>query len=75
MNRVEMIRSAAHCFRTDEKTIEKFIHNFFSAKDLDDAMRVMDKFLDAHSNSTTPEELDDFCSYLELHKKDLERGD
>lgn len=75
MNRIELIRRAAHCFRTDEKTIEKFIHNFFSAKDLDDAMRVMDKFLDAHSNSTTPEELDDFCSYLELHKKDLEKGD
>lgn len=75
MNRIELIRRASHCFRTDEKTIEKFIHNFFSAKDLDDAMRVMDKFLDAHSNSTTPEELDDFCSYLELHKKDLEKGD
>jgi hypothetical protein len=75
VNRIELIRRAAHCFRTDEKTIEKFIHNFFSAKDLDDAMRIMDKFLDAHSNSTTPEELDDFCSYLELHKKDLEKGD
>lgn len=72
MNRIALIRSAAHCFRTDEKTIEKFIHNFFSAKDFDDAMRVMDKFLDAHSNSTTQEELDDFCSYLELHKKDFE---
>lgn len=75
MNRIALIKRAAHCFRTDEETIEKFIHNFFSAKDLDDAMRVMDKFLDAHATSTTPEELDDFCSYLELHKKDLEKGD
>mgnify|MGYP003509893537 CR=1 FL=1 len=74
MNRNELIKKAAHCFRTDEKTIENFIYNFFSAKDLDDAMRVMDKFLDAHSNSTTSEELDDFCSYINLHKGDFYNG-
>jgi UDP-galactopyranose mutase len=68
MNNEKVIKNAAHCFRTDEKTIENFIHNFFSAKDIDDAMRVMDKFLDAHANSTTPEELDDFCCFLERNR-------
>lgn len=71
MNRIEMIKSAAHCFRTDEKTIEKFIYDFFSANDLDSATKVMDNFLDAHAYSTTPEELDDFCAYIDLHKEDF----
>lgn len=71
MNRIEMIKSAAHCFRTDEKTIEKFIYDFFSANDLDSATEVMDNFLDAHAYSTTPEELDDFCAYIDLHKEDF----
>ena len=73
MNQIALIRRAAHCFRTDEKTIEKFIHDFFAAPDFDSAMKVIDDFLDVHANSTTKEEIEDFCSYLNLHEKDLEK--
>lgn len=73
MNQIALIRRAAHCFRTDDKTIEKFIHDFFAAADFDSAMKVIDDFLDAHANSTTKEEIEDFCSYLNLHEKDLEK--
>lgn len=73
MNQIALIRRAAHCFRTDEKTIEKFIHDFFVAPDFDSAMKVIDDFLDVLANSTTKEEIEDFCSYLNLHEKDLEK--
>lgn len=73
MNQIALIRRAAHCFRTDEKTIEKFIHDFFAAPDFDSAMKVIDDFLDVHANSTTKEEIEDFCSYLNLHEKDIEK--
>lgn len=71
MNR-EYIRKAAHCFRTDEKTIEKFIHDFFAAPDFDSALKVIDDFLDTHANSTTKEELNDFCTFLKLDMEDLQ---
>ena len=54
----DYIKKAAHCFRTDEETVEKFLHDFFTARDIIDAMKVFDDFLEAHS--TTVEELDDF---------------
>lgn len=60
----EYIKKAAHCFRTDEETIEKFIHDFFAAPDIIKALEVRDDFIDAHIHSTTPEEVDDFLIYI-----------
>lgn len=74
LTREELIKRAAHCFRTDEKSIEKFMHDFFSASDIDAATKVMDNFLDAHVHSTTPEELDDFCSFIDLHRDKYDNG-
>ena len=62
MNRIEMIRSAAHCFRTDEKTIEKFLHDFFAAPDIYSALEVRDNFIEAHD--VDYELLDDFLIHL-----------
>lgn len=71
MNR-DYIRKAAQCFRTDEKTIERFIHDFFAASDFDSAMKVMDDFLDVHANSVTQKALDEFCSFLKLNMEDFQ---
>ena len=60
----EYIRKAAHCFRTDEKTVEKFIHDFFSAPDIIKALDVRDTFIEAHIGNMNPEEVDDFIEYL-----------
>lgn len=60
----DYIRKAAHCFRTDEETIEKFLHDFFSAPDIIKALEVRDDFIEAHIRSTTPEEVDDFLIYM-----------
>ncbi|MBO7260768.1 MAG: hypothetical protein J6U97_04685 [Bacteroidaceae bacterium] len=62
--KAEYIKKAAHCFRTDEETIEKFIHDFFAAPDIIAALEVRDNFIEAHIRSTTPEEVDDFLLYL-----------
>lgn len=67
-----LIRNAAHYFRVDEARIKKFIHDFFAANDLDAAMAVMDEFLDEVCASTTPEELDDFCTYISSRKEEIE---
>lgn len=56
----EYIKKTAHCFRTDEETIEKFIYDFFAAPDFESAMQIIDDFMDVHADSTTPEEVDDF---------------
>lgn len=63
MNR-DYIRKAAHCFRTDEKTVEKFIHDFFAAPDIIKALEVRDAFIEAHIGNMTPEEVDDFLIYI-----------
>lgn len=67
-----LIRNAAHYFRVDEARIKKFMLDFFAANDLDAAMAVMDEFLDEVIKSTTPEELDEFCSYISLRQKEVE---
>lgn len=56
------IRKAAHCFRTDEETIEKFLHDFFAAPDIYSALEVRDDFIKAHEADY--ELLDDFLIYL-----------
>lgn len=60
----EYIKKAAHCFRTDEETIEKFIHDFFSAPNFDKALEVQNNFIEAHINSTTKEEVEDFLFFV-----------
>lgn len=61
MNR-DYIRKAAQCFRTDEKTIEKFIYDFFTAPEILSAEKIMNDFVDAHE--VDPELLYDFIEYL-----------
>lgn len=60
----EDIRKAAHCFRTDEETIEKFLHDFFSAPDIIAALKVRSDFIKTHIHSTIAEDLDDFLIYM-----------
>lgn len=56
----EYIRKAAHAFGTDEETIEKFIHDFFSAPNIAAALEVQEKFVDAHISNIDPEAIDEF---------------
>ena len=58
----EYIKKGAHCFRTDEETIEKFLHDFFAAPDIYSALDVRIKFIEAHE--ADPKLLDDFLIYL-----------
>lgn len=68
-----LIRNAAHYFRTDEARIKKFIRDFFAAnEDIDAETYVMDEFLDEVIKNATPAELDDFCSYISLRKEEVE---
>lgn len=60
----EYIKRAAHFFRTDEETIEKFIHDFFAAPDITKALEVRDAFIESHINNITPEEIDEFLIYM-----------
>ena len=60
----ELLRKTAHCFRTDEKTVEKFIHDFFAAHDINKALEVQDAFIEAHIANMTHEEVDDFIIYI-----------
>lgn len=56
------IKKAAHCFRTDEKTIEKFLYDFFAASDIYAALEVRDNFIEVHE--ADPNLLDDLLIYL-----------
>lgn len=60
----EYIKKAAHCFHTDEETVEKFIHDFFSSPDVNKALEVQNNFIEAHINSTTKEEVEDFLLFI-----------
>lgn len=64
------IERAAHCFRTDGKTIERFLNDFFSAPDFDSAMKVMNDFIDVHCADW--EELNDFIYYVASNRSDKE---
>lgn len=56
------LRKAARTFKTDEKTIETFCNDFFSAPNIVAAVKIMDDFVESHD--VDPEELDDFILYI-----------
>lgn len=57
-----VIKKAADCFRTDEKTIVTFCNDFFSAPDVCEALKIMLDFVETHE--ADPELLPDFLNYM-----------
>ena len=69
MTHEELLIKGAEMFNTEPAIIQKFINDFFSAKDIEAAEEVMNKFVDEHA--VNPFKLDEFTWYI--YEKDIRK--